>query len=351
MDSSVDNQDKTEAAPSPVESIRDAGPPFNNEKADVILRSSDSTPMDFRVFKSLLSLASPFFEGMFTLPQPTPEGEGKETGPIKDGIPVVPVTEDSKTLQWLLELCYPISIRNRELTPINTLEDVQSVMDAARKYEMEGVKQHMRQVLMGSVFVEKEALRVFAIACRYGLKNDARLAAIYTLLQPDLVPSVKELEYISGATYHRLREFRQEMKRVMMDCLTRYANGGQGWEGSWIWFTAPSSKMNIEGELVACKCQTFTRKEPAGWRSADKACQWWVEWTKDVGLELSKTPWPQVVKRVDLMEVAVTKAISCRVCEPKAKSDLQKFSVILARELQEAVKQVCGSSSTKLNSS
>ena len=50
----------------------DAGAPFDSLHADVILRSSDN--IDFRTFKLLLSLASPFFEGMFEmhhLPMPS----------------------------------------------------------------------------------------------------------------------------------------------------------------------------------------------------------------------------------------------------------------------------------------
>ncbi|KAF9240602.1 hypothetical protein BU15DRAFT_73833 [Melanogaster broomeanus] len=42
--------------------------PFDNIDADVILRSSDN--VDFRVFKIILSLTSPVFKDMFTLPQP-----------------------------------------------------------------------------------------------------------------------------------------------------------------------------------------------------------------------------------------------------------------------------------------
>ncbi|KAI6101550.1 hypothetical protein EV401DRAFT_792944 [Pisolithus croceorrhizus] len=58
--------------------------PFDHVKADVILRSSDD--IDFRVFKSFLSLASPFFETLFDLPQPSEEMNTDVE--IKDGLPV-----------------------------------------------------------------------------------------------------------------------------------------------------------------------------------------------------------------------------------------------------------------------
>src|SRR5258708_4880046 len=48
-----------------------ASAPFDHAKADVILRSADG--VEFRVFMLFLSLASPFFETLFGLPQ-APDG-------------------------------------------------------------------------------------------------------------------------------------------------------------------------------------------------------------------------------------------------------------------------------------
>ncbi|KAI6149875.1 hypothetical protein BKA82DRAFT_390182 [Pisolithus tinctorius] len=70
-----------------------ASSPFDHVKAVVILRSSNG--VDFRVFKLFLTLASPLFETLFDLPQPS---EGTNTDmEIRDGLPVIPVSEDSKT--------------------------------------------------------------------------------------------------------------------------------------------------------------------------------------------------------------------------------------------------------------
>ena len=82
-----------------------AAAPFDHAKADIILRSSDN--IDFRVFKLLLSLASPFFETLFDIPQPAEEVGDQE---VKDGLAVVRVTEDSKTLDALLRFCYPCTL-------------------------------------------------------------------------------------------------------------------------------------------------------------------------------------------------------------------------------------------------
>ena len=61
---------------------------FNAPDADVVLRSSEGK--EFRVHPLILSLGSPIFQGMFSLPQPT--GPPPQT-------PSVDVPESSDILQ------------------------------------------------------------------------------------------------------------------------------------------------------------------------------------------------------------------------------------------------------------
>jgi hypothetical protein len=58
--------------------------PFDRPDADVILRSQDN--VDFHTFKILLSLSSPLFNTMFSMPQAQHEGGDQE---FKDGLPVI----------------------------------------------------------------------------------------------------------------------------------------------------------------------------------------------------------------------------------------------------------------------
>ncbi|KIL60841.1 hypothetical protein M378DRAFT_44296, partial [Amanita muscaria Koide BX008] len=55
--------------------------------------------VDFFVLTTILSLASPVFDGMFP-----GAGEGTET---KNGLPIIDLAEDSDTLYNLLLLVYP----------------------------------------------------------------------------------------------------------------------------------------------------------------------------------------------------------------------------------------------------
>ena len=73
--------------------------PFRVSDANLVIRSSDL--VDFRVHKSVLALVSPFFEDLFSLPQPS----DSET---VDGLPMIRITEDSELLSCLVSILYPV---------------------------------------------------------------------------------------------------------------------------------------------------------------------------------------------------------------------------------------------------
>jgi hypothetical protein len=72
---------------------------FDVPDANFIIRSSDN--VNFRVHKSVLAMASPFFEDLLSLPQPS-DGESV------DGLPVVQLSEDSELLNSLISMFYPV---------------------------------------------------------------------------------------------------------------------------------------------------------------------------------------------------------------------------------------------------
>lgn len=183
--SKFDNTVRNEGTPI----ITTAGSPFDDPRADVILRTCDN--VDFRVFKLFLSFASPFFNDMFALPQTT---EGENANETKETLPLITVAEDSKALSRLLPFCYPLAIQEAD-----TLEDIQGLLEAAIKYSVERAEANARKWLMGSTFVEKDPVRVFAIACRHGLQDEAKKAARLTWTRKILEQTVgPELDYITG---------------------------------------------------------------------------------------------------------------------------------------------------------
>lgn len=142
---------------------RCAPPPFDGKKpgaADIIISTSNRT--DFYLLKGILIVASPFFEDMFSLVQPT-ENMSAELDRID-------VSEDSTTFETLMRFCYPVS-----QPKISDLDLLEKVMEAAMKYQMEVATDLLKAFLRS--FVSKNPLRCFATACRLQLEKEATMAA------------------------------------------------------------------------------------------------------------------------------------------------------------------------------
>jgi len=137
---------------------------FDAPDADVILRSSDGK--DFRVHKVILNLASPVFQGMFDLPQPT--------NPSPQ-IPTIDIPEPSDILQPFVQYLYPRS--PPEIVDLSVWAALYAIAD---KYNVEVVMGLLRGMLI-SRFLETSPLRVYALASHLGFEEEAKIASRGTL--------------------------------------------------------------------------------------------------------------------------------------------------------------------------
>ena len=154
---------------------------LNVPDASIIVRSSDQ--VNFRVHKSLLAMSSPFFEDMFSLPQP-PDDE------TVDGLPVVQLSEDSGVLNCLFSLLYPIST----IIP-GSYEKVFALLAACQKYDMVSIQYYIRAEIQRGAYpapVAAEAFTAYAIASSMGLVLEADNAARLTVGQPLTFESLGE---------------------------------------------------------------------------------------------------------------------------------------------------------------
>jgi hypothetical protein len=173
-------------------------PIFNTPDADVILRSDDARPTDFRVHRCILLAGSPFFETMFSLPQPKCTAD--------DSVPVLDVSEPSAILHPLLRFLYPVPDPE-----VSTLDALVPLICAASKYDMTGVMDRLRGLLVSPTFLETAPVRVFAIASRFDLEEEAKIASKHTLRVRVLdVPLCDDLRHISAYSYHRLLELHRQ---------------------------------------------------------------------------------------------------------------------------------------------
>ena len=173
---------------------------FDSPTADVILRSSDD--LDFRVHKLILSENSPIFEGMFALPPPSSFSPSSADAKLDD-LPIVPVPEDSQTLSHLLRACYPSKgVWFPDLTVLG------KVLLTAEKYSMIGIMSLLAPLLAEHGLADREPMRVYALACRFGLTNVAAVAAKASLKHTFPGPSFPELKYMCGQSFHDLITYR-----------------------------------------------------------------------------------------------------------------------------------------------
>lgn len=184
--------------------ITNASLPFNHTDADVILRSSNY--VDFKVFKLLLSMTSPFFKDMFSLPQEAVAF--CQDNNLKDGLPVIQVSEEAKILRVLLSLCYPTGVVDVPI--LDNLKDIDLLLDTSIKYSFGQVESCLRAALVAPEFLQNNALSVYAIANRHKLDEEAIQAAraLTNLSAPILQSNCgSELEYLSAAHLLQLLQY------------------------------------------------------------------------------------------------------------------------------------------------
>lgn len=174
-----------------------ASPPFDKVSADVILRTSDN--IDFHVHKLVLSLASPFFETMFSLPQPVaPQDISLRERPVID------VSEDSKVIDCLLRYTYPV--HDPEIDDLDLLD---CVFSAAAKYELVDALAMITKTLRE--FIPTRPLQSYIIGCHQNSEEVASEAAAAWKLEvsgddnaASFENTLAALSYLPELAAHRL---------------------------------------------------------------------------------------------------------------------------------------------------
>ena len=319
----------------------DVYPPFDipHRALDVALRSSDQ--VYFHGLKMLLSIASPLFRDIFTLPQPTPTIIAQTASGISSmdetrlGRPVIAVTESSVVLQRLLELCYP---KWAPESDILQLGEIQEVLEAAHKYQMTQVLQTLGNTLTTQRFLDQDPFRVFAVACRYHLKTQVAAAARHTLRSP--LSSrfyIPDLKYISAAVLQRLLDYH-------FKCVGAAQRVATAKEGKFPWITRDDYQW-FRHQCVPCSA--MGESVIISSNRVQSAAGYWVRYMDDVWKGLAETPCVAVVMKQDLMDKAVKLAHACPACvgdeKLKVIEDFQAFRILLAKEVERVLSTVSAS--------
>lgn len=190
--------------------IREAGAPYADTDADIILRSSDG--VDFRVHRLFLSKASPIFADMFTLPSPRDAPTGDKR---KDELPVVEMSENESSLRLLLEYCYP-ALSPPELADIDIAERAYRVAD---KFQLSRARTLASDKL--KEFAKGSPERVYTFGWNFRLPDLVRAAALESLYKPYNVemPAVQDCVGLEAVALLNLFDYQRTCIKAAQDVL------------------------------------------------------------------------------------------------------------------------------------
>ncbi|KAH9976418.1 hypothetical protein BGW80DRAFT_917410 [Lactifluus volemus] len=191
--------------------------------ADLVLRSADL--VDFRVHKSVLAKASPFFRN---LPSILSDGE------VVDGLPVIHLSEKAELLSSLISVLYPVC----SVIPLSIGKKL-SLLAAFQKYDIPG--SIWPQIYIHRGRLGANPFYAYAIACRKKFREQMESTAENTLKYPMTFETLgKGLQLFEGWSLRDLVRFRRRCRDNMLVCLESFLGDRAG--PSKIWVGCPDAR-------------------------------------------------------------------------------------------------------------
>ncbi|KAI0253671.1 hypothetical protein BJV78DRAFT_1191208 [Lactifluus subvellereus] len=182
---------------------------LDTDDGDIIVQSSDLAR--FRVHKSILSMSSPFFRDMLSLPQPS-------DSELVDGLHVVHLSEDAEVLHSLITKLYPIPSEIPE-----SCDKTLALLAALQKYDMTAVQSSVRAEMKSKnllALTGTSTFRAYGIASAKGLGPEMETAARLTLDYPMTFESMgDQLSTFGGWALRDLARFRKRCRDSLVSCL------------------------------------------------------------------------------------------------------------------------------------
>lgn len=307
--------------------------PFDDPRADLILQSSDQ--VHFRVFKIVLSLASPIFADMFSIP--SPPSPNPRHG---DNIRVVPLTEDSEALNLSLRHIYPV--QTPDVVP---LRHASILAEFARKYQVDALGRFITRSLTENV--EHDPVGVYVIAVTYGYRGIGAKAARSCLTLPF---SCLHSPHLQGATAVLFGE----LLRYHVACGEAASNVAS----ERAWFSSLNQRNKFistrKGYCQSCSTQDFISGVPnrpsipttsngiifpldddgSQVKRYGPLCLW--NYLHRSALILARHPSAKAISAEDF----VMKGCDCPSCPSDTRLHILEFRLVFVREIEKAVERV-----------
>jgi hypothetical protein len=299
---------------------------FDGQGADVTIRSSNN--VNFRTFKLLLSLASPVFNTMFGLPQPDTNGE-------KDVLPVVPVSEPSRTVEMLLKLLHP-----KCSLFLDNVDDAVEMLEMSKKYDMEGVAEHVQEALKRMLRQrENDPIRAYAVASRFQIEEEATIAAktILKLSNSEIfgLQHMTELKYMTGLQLQTLYNYHYRCGQAAAAVATTSA-----------WMPLKGVVQVVWADLNHPCCSPDTTSSLRSVYYSNPPKLWWAEYMRESSAALSTRPHAISITKPELVQGALKKASACSSCRNRAFEEMPKFLEVYVAEVERVVSKVSHSYQT-----
>ncbi|KAJ7206389.1 hypothetical protein GGX14DRAFT_643538 [Mycena pura] len=240
--------------------------------ADAILRSRDGA--DFYIHTVILSLVSPVFETMFSLPQSLPTS----------AIPIIHVQENSISLDRALRFFYPPT----QPLVVTFLELQEIIEILVSKYDMQSLAPMVKHHL--GTFITSHPVGVYAVAFMHGWEDVGRAAAKECLklpLREAVSLALPEINTLTTLAYHNLPYYH-----------SRCAAAAKGTTQDLEWITIGHCPWRRDKYCwLGCKnnCHSESFGLGAGQkrlclRRAGLVSPWFVEFVEKIGCLLAVTP-------------------------------------------------------------
>jgi hypothetical protein len=191
---------------------------FDHPGADIVLRSQDSRHI--QVPKIYIVNCSPVLGELIRKASDSPSNTNAGVS-----LPVIQLPESGEILHCLLTFIFPVTPR----IP-STLEEIMELLSAAQKYQMGTALAHIRASVAQRNLLPtrlEPALRIYALAQKYGLRQEALQTARTIFKYPMTIEDFdNKLDIMPGASLYELWKYHERFRAVFASDLAEFMESG-----------------------------------------------------------------------------------------------------------------------------
>jgi BTB/POZ domain len=186
--------------------------------ADIVIRSQDS--LYIQVPKIYIVNSSPVICGLVQKASDSPSNANAGVS-----LSVIQLPESGEILHCLLTFIFPVTPR----TP-STLEEIMELLSVAQKYQMGTALVHIRASVAQQNLLPtrlEPALRIYALAQKYGLRQEALQTARTISKYPMTIEDFdNKLDIMPGASLYELWKYHERVRAVLASDLAEFTESG-----------------------------------------------------------------------------------------------------------------------------